>query len=171
MEILAQSGREVELAKEIFELEQQAASISAAQKSVKEKFDAKCLELQDYLISEGKSSTGLINGVGVFTIVRKNYPSVTQARMPDFLNYLRQNQDEAIIVETVPAQTLQRYCKDKLETITEALIEDENWGEDIRSQLGVDNGQPPGEVARLYLKQFGIETFSKVNLSHTKKGY
>jgi len=165
-------GQEVALAREIHALEAQREALAAQEKALKARYDAKCAELQNYLVQEGKTSTGHIEGVGVFAIRRSNYPSVSQDRMPMFLDYLRKTDNAGLIVETVPAQTLKKFCKDKLEELTEAFIEDPESAETALDFLGLpkEEALAPAELAKLYMERFGVKTFQEIKLSHTARG-
>jgi hypothetical protein len=163
-------GKEVALAREIWELEQKGAELAAAAKTWKIVITAKQEELQNYLIAEGKTSTGHIDGIGIFSIARSTHPGVTQARMPLFLDFLRANGDQALIVETVPAETLKKYLRDKLEALTENFVEDVDYADQVQKTLGVEEPLPPAKLAMAVMQVHGVETFSKVGLSHRNKG-
>jgi hypothetical protein len=164
-------GQEVTLAREIFALEEKAKRIAAEAKACADALAAKETELQNFLVQEGKTSTGHIEGVGVFALKRENYPGVSQERMPTFLEYLRKRGDGGMIVETVPAQTLKRYCKEKIEELTEKFIEDPDEADKAVAYLGLTGDVPaPAELAKLYMETFGVRTFQKISISHTKRG-
>ena len=166
------AGKEVLLAKEIYAIGQSCDEVAASLKKLNEAYDAKCAELQNYLVTEGKTSTGHIEGVGIFALRRQAYPSVTQLRMPQFLAFLRAEGDEGMMVETVPAKTLQAYCKTKIEEMTERLVDDPDFYSEVQEQLGIapDKVPPPGDLAAAFYQRYGVETFSQIKLSHTKKG-
>lgn len=163
---------EVALARDIMTLFERMEKGTALLKSLKTQYDARCAELQDYLVTNGKTSTGHIEGVGTFAIRRENFPSVSQERMPSFLEHLREVGDDKIIVETVPAQTLKKYCKDKIGELTESFVEDPDYASEVQAQLGVPLSEivPPSELAKRYMEQYGVKTFQQIKLSITKKG-
>lgn len=169
-------GLEVALARELWRLDQEAQRLEMQLRGAKERYDAKASELQKYLADEGKNGTGHIEGVGEFKLRRENYPAVSKARMPLFLTYLRAIGDQNLIEETVHPQTLKKYCKEKIEELTATYIEDEAQFEAHMAVLQenrvlVGGEMPtPAELAKIWLEQYGVATFQKITLSHTKKG-
>lgn len=170
MEVVGQVGQEVTLAREIFALEEKAKRIEAELKACSNALEAKETELQNYLAQEGKKSTGHIAGIGIFTLKTENFPGVSQDRMPRFLDYLRKTGSAGMIVETVPAPTLKKFCKEKIAELTEMFLEDPGEATKAQTFLGLQEEVAPSELAKLYMESFGVKTFQKVTLSHTKKG-
>lgn len=167
-----QHGREVTLAKQLWELECEAQEQQATLKKTMELIGAKSDELLDYLVAEGKNSTGHIDGVGVFTLKRENYPSVTQDKMPVFLDYLREIGQEGLIIESVPAATLKKYCKERIETLTETYIADPLAHEQAIAELKITSEEipSPAMTAKMMLERYGVATFQKIKISHTLRG-
>lgn len=115
---------EVKLAREIYALEQKAESLSASAKDIATQLSGKMTELQSYLVNEGKTSTGHIDGVGIFSLRRSNHCSVRSDRMPQFFSYLRKHNLSSLIVEYVHPQTIKKVCGDKVEEYIELFVED-----------------------------------------------
>ena len=164
---------EVNIAKRMWEIEQKRKSLEHDVGVLKDEYAAAATELTDMLVEAGKSSTGHIEGVGEFSIVRKTFPSVNKESMPTFVAFLRQIGDGGIVRETVDAQTLGAYLRDKIETLGDMFVaHPERRAEYVLTlaPAGTDTTISDRELAIEYLKQFGVSVFSECKLSHTKKG-
>lgn len=161
-------GTEVRLARELHELYARQEELARRTKLLSAGIEAKEEELMKYLAEEGKSSTGVIDGIGIFSLRRENFVSVTQAKMPTFLDYVREAGDGAMIVETIPVQTLKKYCRDKLEAMTENFIEDPSYAAQAAASICADEDMPPAELAKKLLEVRGVSVFQQVKLSHKK---
>lgn len=162
---------EVELAKRIWELKQQMEAEVAIAKATGDKLKQGLADLQQYLITEGKNSTGHIAGVGVFTIVRENYPSVTKVNMPGFIGYLKEVGDDGIVQETIPSPTLKTYLKGALDKLTEEMLDDPDRQVSYESVLKVEHDSMScSQLAVAYFRTIGVSTFEDIKLSHTKRG-
>ena len=164
---------EVNLAKRLWEIEQKRKSLEHDVGVLKDEYAAASAELTELLMESGKSSTGHIEGVGEFSIVRKTFPSVNKDSMPRFVEYLRSIGDGGIVRETVDAQTLGAYLRDKIETLTDMFVAfPERRAEYVLSlaPAGTEHTISDRELAIEYLKQVGVSVFSECKLSHTKKG-
>jgi hypothetical protein len=163
-------SREVALARELWELQQKSAALAKEAKALDERYAQTERALQDELVNQGKTSTGHIEGIGIFALRRENFPSVTKARMPQFLTYLRGTGNGGMIEETVNAQTLKSFCKQRLDELAEKFAEEPESADEASKRLGITECLAPGELAKRWMQQYGVETFQKISLSHTKKG-
>lgn len=186
-------GKEVELGAKLFELEKQRKEHEERASEAKARYALVAQELKEYLLEEGKSSTGHIVGVGEFAIKREIYPSVSSARMPAFVGHLRAKGDGGLVKETVEPGTLKKYLKEKLDELADAIGEARGspdgrtavWrlclrtvGEQNRdvliralSRQPDDLSETPAhEVATKVYGVLGVTSFLEFKLSHTKKG-
>lgn len=161
-------GTEVRLARELHEMYTRQEELSRQTKTLNAAVEAKEEELQNYLVEEGKSSTGVIDGLGVFSLRRENFVSVTQANMPTFLEAVRKAGDGALIVETIPVQTLKKYARDKIDALTENFIEDESHAAQVAQTLGMEPGSAPAEIAKRCMEVRGVSVYQQIKLAHKK---
>lgn len=165
-------SEEVRLARELFQLDKELADLAAKTKALNERYEAKEAALIQCLVENGKTGTGHIEGIGTFALRRENFPSVTKANMPHFLSFVRAAGDGGMIEETIPASTLKAYCKDRLNALAEKFIEDPAAADEAAQalKLPADEVLAPAELAKRWFAQYGVQTFSKIQLSITKKG-
>lgn len=163
-------SREVELGTLMYLLERERKELEDKAKSAKERYDAAAKDLMDILVEEGKSSTGMISGVGEFSLVRKVFPSVKKDNLPQFIAYLRQEGDGGLVKETVDAGTVSAYLKEKIATL-EAIMTDDNY---IKARYRIACNLPDDasthDIAVSMLSPAGVSVFSECKLSHTQKG-
>ncbi len=164
--------REVALASDLWKLRQKIAAHEVKRKALAEEAAVLEEQLKDELVAAGKKSTGHIVGVGVFSIKRQNYPGVSKARMATFIEYLRETGNGALVEEVVPAAALKAFCTGRLEELTEEFIESEEAALEWQAKLAIDSAATPtpGDLAKLVMQQYGVETFQALKLSHTQKG-
>lgn len=169
-----QDSLEVRLAREIYAIEREADLLGVKIDALKLRHTNKLAELQNYLVNEGKTSTGHIDGVGEFQLKRVNHVGVTQAKMPDFVKWLRLNGLGGIVVETVHSSTLKKTIKDKLDEYTELFVEDVDAAAEHQKTLCPEllssELVPPAELAKKVMEMAGASVFQEIKISHTKKG-
>jgi hypothetical protein len=164
-------SREVELARELLQLNMREAELKRQLKEVDERYAQTESALQQELVDQGKTSTGHIEGVGVFTLRRELFPSVVKANMGRLMAYLRECGDGALIEETVHPMTLKSYCKKSIEALAERFAEDPELADSTQATLGItDEVVAPQELAKRFLEAHGVSTFQKMTLAHTRKG-
>lgn len=104
-------------AQELIDIEQQKAQLTADLKQV----DDRRKQLRTQLIPDLMKALGMINskGKGNFTyagmriqLEQKLHASVSEAGKPQLFEYLRKQGDEALIKETVNAQSLAAYVRE-----------------------------------------------------------
>lgn len=161
-------GTEVRLARELHAMYARQEELARQAKTLNAAVEAREQELAEYLAQEGKTSTGNIDGIGVFSLRRENFVSVTQANMPTFLAAVRKAGDGAMIVETIPVQTLKKYARDKIDALTENFIEDESYAQQVANTLGIDALIAPAELAKKCMEVRGVSVYQQVKLSHKK---
>lgn len=162
---------EVQLAQRIYDLDQEQEKINAELKNIKAQKEAEVFKLQEYLVNEGKSSTGHISGVGTFSLRREVYPSVNKCDLPTFIGYLRENGEDGIVKETIAEPTLKAYLKGKIGEMHEWLLENDKNIQTVEKQLNVPEGElAPADLAFKYFERYGVKTFNKIGISITKKG-
>lgn len=161
---------EVDLATELWEMERHKKKLMAQLDDINEEYKVKSEMLIDLLLEEGKSSTGHINGVGVFSLKRESYPSVTKENMPKFIAHLKECGDAGIVKETIETPTLKAYLSGKMQEFAEQLESDETQKESICGLLNLDIETSCIEIASKYYARYGVSTFQNVKLSHTQKG-
>ncbi len=164
-------SKEVIIATCLWDLEKKKKSLDEELKAVKLAYEAKAQELTEHLLEEGKNSTGHIEGVGEFKIIPKSFPSVTKENMPLFIAWLRQRGDGGLVKETVDAQTMGAYIRERMEELV-AVFDGSAPVERLihLKTLGLPDETPARELAVRVLSQHGISIFSECKLSHTKKG-
>lgn len=187
------AGREVELATKLFELEKLRKEHEERASEAKAQYALVAQDLKEFLLEEGKSSTGHIVGVGEFAIKREIYPSVSSARMPGFVSHLRAQGEGGLVKETVEPGTLKKYLKEKLDLLAEAILEARGEEDGRKSvwllclrTVGAQNRDvliralsrepddltetPAHDVATKVYGVLGVTSFLEFKLSHTKKG-
>lgn len=106
------------LAAELLQIEEQKAELEAQVKQVTDRRK----QLRTQLIPDAMKALGMVNnkGKGVFTyggfrihLEQKVYASCSEAGRPLLLDFLRQNGDDELIKETVNAQTLSAYIRER----------------------------------------------------------
>lgn len=161
---------EVDLATELWEMERHKKDLMAQLDAVNEEYKAKSQLLIDHLLEEGKSSTGHINGVGVFSLKRESYPSVTKDNMPTFIAHLKKIGEDGIVKETIETPTLKAYLSGKLQEVADSIEADDAVRESMCAALGMSEETPSAELAAKYYARYGVSTYQNVKLSHTQKG-
>jgi len=161
---------EVDLAKELWEIERHKKDLAAQLEQVTNEYKEKAQAMIDLLLEEGKSSTGHIDGVGVFSLKRETYPSVTKDNMPAFITHLKNIGDEAIVKETIEAPTLKAYLTGKILELADSLESNDSQKAEMCFLLGLSEQTSCSEVAAKYYAQYGVSTYQNVKLSHTQKG-
>jgi hypothetical protein len=152
---------ETDLAAQIWELTQKKAEIKDAEKKINEKMKSLQAELIELLMEEGKNSTGHIDGVGTFTLARTIYPSVRAGDMPRFIDSLRGTDDFGMVKEVIPAPTLKRYLKDRIEEMREDFLDSPDL---------IPEGKTVDQLVMSVLGGRGVTMFDEVAIRHTKKG-
>ena len=184
-------SREVQLATELWGLEQARKKLESEADELKTKYKTKEAELQELLIEEGKSSTGHIQGVGEFAIKRQSYLSVTKEKLPAYMYYLKQRGEGGLIKEVIEANTLKKHLENKMEELSVGIevSTDDGGDEVVRNVLGhladdlfpiykrrIDQmSEERGELssdekAAEALKLLGAGVYQEVKMSHVKKG-
>lgn len=156
-------SEEVKLASEIWELTQEKAELADQTKKVNAAIKEKQAELLEVLMEEGKTSTGHIAGVGVFTMARSIYPSVRAPDMPGFIDTLRGTDDFGMVKETIAAPTLRAYLKGKIEEMKENLLDHPDM------MIGFED-KSVDEIVMNKFSERGVSMFDEVALRHTEKG-
>lgn len=180
---------EVALARRIWTLDQRKARIKKLLDDVQEELKRDQESLMDCLLESGKSSTGKIDGVGTFTLKREIYPSVNQANLPGFMNWLKVRGEGDLIKEQIPSGTLKTYLKDlKEDLVTQCETKDpqgvirgffgptlpglfESWQLQC-ARMATEKGAEltPTELVAEAMKLLGCSVFQETKLSHTGKG-
>jgi len=156
---------EVEMATEIYELKLKKTSLAQETKELNNTIKNRESELMDYLVEEGKSSTGHIEGVGNFILARSVYPSVPAGVLPTFINSLRGTPDFKMVKEMIPVPTLKAYLKTKIEETTLHYVD---CPEDL--DINFKEGTSPSQAANEIWEQRGVRIFDEVKLQHRNAG-
>jgi len=157
---------EIAIAKEIFEAMAVKGNLSKEVDAIDVVLKAAQKKLIDHLIETGKKSTGHISGIGCFSLKKETYASVSKANMGLFFKTIRGTEDEAMIQEVIPPQTLKAYFKKKSEVLREEFVDEPEKiakmfpGKD----LTVD------EAIKETLALVGASVFTDTKLSMTGKG-
>jgi len=163
-------SKEVALATALWELEQQKAELSAQVKDLNASIDVTKTQLIDYLVDEGKTGTGHISGVGALSLVRENFPSVISSNLPTFIDSIRGTDDFGMVKETIPAGTLKKFLKDKIEQLEEYFVDNEAAFDKIVATLPEEMEPTISNAVKYTLSKRGVQMFSKVGLQHRNKG-
>jgi hypothetical protein len=156
-------SREQELARELVDLKAKEVELKKAKSDAAADVKAKQQELIDHLLSEGKNSTGHIDGVGNFQIARSVFPYIRAEHQPRFIDSLRGTEDFGIVKETIPAPTLKRFLKDKIEQTINDLLDDPQ-------AMDRYTGSTPSEVAHEIWGKKDVTVHEEYVLRHTGKG-
>jgi hypothetical protein len=154
-------SHEIQLAKDLVELKAAHAEAKKKTSGLFEDVKNKQQELIDFLLEEGKKSTGVIDGVGNFTIARSVYPSVKAEALPRFIDSLRGTSDFGIVKETIHPSTLKSFLKQKIEATVEEVLEHPEWMEKYE-------GDTPSQVAYEIWAKKDVQVFEDFVLRHTK---
>jgi hypothetical protein len=166
-----EQSREVELATRLWQLENERAMLKEQDDVLKAEQESNEKALIDYLVDQGKASTGHIDGVGEFKLKKSIYPTVTKTQLPNFITYLKtETEDSGIIKETIEANTLKAYVRGKVEEMVVQLDEDATRREELRTLLGLAELASNNDIALGWFGRYGVSIFSDTKLSHTKKG-
>lgn len=163
---------EITYARQLWDIDQEEVALATKVKALAERRAVVENNLITYLVDNGKTGTGHIEGIGTFQLKRENLPSVTKAHMPQFFGFVRAEEAGELIEEHIPPATIKRWCKEKIEAIIERCVDDPDYAVTMQTELGIplDEVVPPAELAKRYLAQFGVSVFQRINLSHTKRG-
>jgi len=180
---------ETQIAKKLWELEQQKKACSEELDHIKDEINLLSKQLMETLVTSEKNSTGFIEGVGNFALNRKSFLSVTKAHMPAFIEALKFWDQESIVKESVEPNTLKAFLEEKLGVIVKDLDllqpmgahdvlnyvlknfpvahEDEKFKaltvEEIESMA-------TEKLAGVILSAYGVSVHQEIKLSHTQKG-
>jgi len=163
-------SREVELGRQLWELEKSRKAIEKQAADLKAEYKTKIELLESILIEEGKSSTGHIDGVGEFSLKRQSFPDVANDRLPMFIEYLKKIGHQAIVKETIEANTLKTYLRAELEAFATKLEDDEELFDKLLLEYGLPDDAAAEEIAAKHFELVGVKTFQQVKVSHTGKG-
>lgn len=181
---------EIDLASKIWELDQKKSALSKQLDEIKKEYAHHCNEMIDYLVEEGKGSTGKIDGVGNLSLKRELYPNITKANMPQFIQYLKGKGEGSLVKEVIPPATLKQYLRDLKDNLITQIEEAEpgdfnpivqlfgkntNLFYHFRSKLEKATEErgyalEPEEIAAMALDELGCYTHQEIKLSHTMKG-
>jgi len=161
---------EIELASEIWKLKQEKDDFAATVKDLNGKIESKEWELIQLLIEEGKSDTGKISGVGKFIITRSKFPSVTAADLPGFINSIRKTDDFGMVKETIPAATLKKFLKERIEDMEGHYMDNPAQFDKLVVLLPDEMEPTISNVVKHELSKVGVRMFDKVGLQHRDKG-
>jgi len=165
-------SEEIALARGIHELKGRIDELAEVQSKLSAECSARIEALIKWLVDNGKQGTGHIDGIGTFGLRRENYPSVPKTHMATFLEYVRKEGQGALIEEVIPAPTLKKFCKDQIEALAETFADDVDAANEAQTRLNIPLTEvlAPSVLAARVLKEVGVQTFSQIKLSITKKG-
>lgn len=153
---------EVTIAKELFDARTKKSSLEEQTKTINQTIKDLEEELIEELVEQGKKSTGLIDGVGNFTIAKERFPSVKKEFMGGFINYIKKTDDAGIVKETIHPQTLKSHLKNKIAQKIDYYAENP----DILSQEYPE--KTPEEAAVANYSALGVTIFEKFTVKKTK---
>jgi hypothetical protein len=145
-----------DLVKKYAELEDRAEEQKAKLKAINDAWAEVETKLLEAMAEEGIKSTKL-EGLGRFSLVTKNYLSVTAANKPSFFDYLKASGNGALLKEDVNPKTLTAFLKGHLEEIIKEF-----------SDKGMDTVDARNKALE-FLNQKGASYFSERVISHTKE--
>jgi len=163
-------SEEVTIASDLWELKKTKLEYMSQIKDLNVEIDTKEKALIDYLIEEGKSSTGKISNVGTFSLAKEHYPSVTAANMPLYISSIRGTDDFGMVKETIASTTLKKHLKGVIEEMEEYYV-DNDAAFDRDMEALPENIEPTmSNVIKHKLSTVGVQMFDKVTLQHRNKG-
>ena len=122
-----------------------------------------CLEL----IDRGEPNTGEIEGVGMLSIVRKNYPSLNAGDIPGFIESIRDTPDFRIVEEKIEPKVLTKFLKEKAQETLKDFQKDSNLIEAMFPDSHYTAEQANKE---LWARQ-NVRVFTKAGIKWTKKAF
>ena len=153
---------EVELAKKLAVLREKKADLSEQTKTNNKEIEETQEELIQFLVEEGKKSTGYIEGVGNFSIAKERFPSVKSANMPDFLDWVKQGGSANIVKETINPQTLKSWLKKEIANKVDYFAENPEKCKELFGDISAE------EAGVKYFEELGVTIFEKYTVKKTK---
>jgi len=158
-------SQEVELAKAIYELGLSKQQLTKETKEITAQIKEKEGLLIEILVEDGKTATGHIEGVGNFILARSVYPNIVAAKMPDFIDSLRDTPDFSMVKEVIATATLKAYLKNKIQETTNTFIDTP----DLLDSFETGDYSPIDAAKKVWEKR-GVRIFDEVKLQHRDKG-
>lgn len=121
---------------------------------------AKVYEIAKELAEMGETSTGFIEGLGRFTVVKKAYPHCNKEAMANYIKVLESLKKDSIVEKTIPKKAFRAHIAESLK-----IMEDYYF----RNPDLIIEGSTPEDMAKRDLSSIGISIFTEYSIMRRSK--